>query len=148
MAEGVIDRVYVHSPDRLARKYAYQALLLDEFHSAGVEMVFPNRALSQSPEDELLLHVQGMMAEYERAKILERNPILASSAKREPRSPDVQADAESAQCTWLGSCTRRKALSRCSSLEAQRAPELDPSKRGASESSPGHSPEQHRCLRM
>ena len=73
VAEGVIDRVYVHSPDRLARKYAYQALLLDEFQSAGVEMVFLNRALSQSPEDELLLQVQGMMAEYERAKILERS---------------------------------------------------------------------------
>src|ERR1700674_4277544 len=66
VAEGVIDRVYVHSPDRLARKYAYQALLLDEFQVAGVEGVFLNRALGQSPEDELLLQVQGMMAEYER----------------------------------------------------------------------------------
>ena len=73
VAEGAIDRVYVHSPDRLARKYAYQALLLDEFQSAGVAVVFLNRALSQSPEDELLLQVQGMMAEYERAKILERS---------------------------------------------------------------------------
>src|SRR3989442_9945136 len=73
VAEGVIDRLYVHSPDRLARKYAYQALLLDEFQSAGVAVVFLNRALSQSPEDELLLQVQGMMAEYERAKILERS---------------------------------------------------------------------------
>src|SRR6266851_4608948 len=72
-AEGVIDRVYVHSPDRLARKYAYQALLLDEFEAAGAEVVFLNRALNHSPEDELLLQVQGMMAEYERAKILERS---------------------------------------------------------------------------
>jgi site-specific DNA recombinase len=72
-AEGVIDRVYVHSPDRLARKYAYQALLLDEFQAAGVQVVFLNRTLGQSPEDELLLQVQGMMAEYERAKILERS---------------------------------------------------------------------------
>ena len=73
VADGVIDRLYVHSPDRLARKYAYQALLLDECQAAGVEVVFLNRALSQSPEDELLLQVQGMMAEYERAKILERS---------------------------------------------------------------------------
>jgi site-specific DNA recombinase len=72
-AEGAIDRVYVHSPDRLARKYAYQALLLDEFQAVGVQVVFLNRALGQSPEDELLLQVQGMMAEYERAKILERS---------------------------------------------------------------------------
>ena len=73
VASGGIDRLYVHSPDRLARRYAYQALLLDEFHAAGVEVVFLNRALGQTPEDELLLQVQGMVAEYERAKILERS---------------------------------------------------------------------------
>jgi site-specific DNA recombinase len=73
IAAGGIDRLYVHSPDRLARRYAYQALLLDEFQTSGVEVVFLNRALGQSPEDELLLQVQGMMAEYERAKILERS---------------------------------------------------------------------------
>src|SRR5262252_8550144 len=73
VAEGVIDRVYVHSPDRLARRYVYQALLLDEVQAAGVEVVFVNRSLGQSPEDELLLQVQGMVAEYERAKILERS---------------------------------------------------------------------------
>lgn len=68
-----IDRLYVHSPDRLARKYAYQVLLVDEFQRAGVELIFLNRELRQSPEDELLLQVQGMMAEYERAKIIERH---------------------------------------------------------------------------
>jgi len=73
IAAGGIDRLYVHSPDRLARRYAYQALLLDEFQAAGVEVVFLNRTLGQSPEDELLLQVQGMVAEYERAKILERS---------------------------------------------------------------------------
>src|SRR5437868_11293723 len=65
-AAGDLDRLYVHSPDRLARKYAYQALLLDEFQRAGVEVVLPNRALGQSPEDDLLLQVQGMAAEYAR----------------------------------------------------------------------------------
>jgi site-specific DNA recombinase len=73
IASGVLDCVYVHSPDRLARKYAYQVLLLDEWQRAGVEVIFLNRALSQSPEDDLLLQVQGMVAEYERAKILERS---------------------------------------------------------------------------
>jgi len=72
-AAGSVDRLYVHSPDRLARKYAYQALLIDELRRAGVEVVFLNRALGQSPEDDLLLQVQGMVAEYERAKILERS---------------------------------------------------------------------------
>ena len=72
-ASGGVERLYVHSPDRLARKYAYQVLLIDEFQRMGIEVVFLNRELSQSPEDELLLQVQGMVAEYERAKILERS---------------------------------------------------------------------------
>src|SRR5499425_2922163 len=72
-AAGGIDRLYVHSPDRLARKYAYQVLLVEELGRCGVEVVFLNRALGQSPEDDLLLQVQGMIAEYERAKIIERH---------------------------------------------------------------------------
>jgi site-specific DNA recombinase len=72
-AAGAVDRLYVHSPDRLARKYAYQVLLVDEFQRAGVEVLFLNRELGRSPEDDLLLQVQGMMAEYERAKIIERH---------------------------------------------------------------------------
>jgi site-specific DNA recombinase len=73
VAAGGVERLYVHSPDRLARKYAYQVLLMDEFQRAGVEVIFLNRELGRSPEDELLLQVQGMVAEYERAKILERS---------------------------------------------------------------------------
>src|SRR5215510_14362500 len=73
VAAGSVDRLYIHSPDRLARKYAYQVLLVDEFRRAGVEVIFLNRALGQSPEDDLLLQVQGMIAEYERAKIIERH---------------------------------------------------------------------------
>jgi site-specific DNA recombinase len=72
-AAGGLDRVYVHSPDRLARHYAYQVLLMDELHRAGVEIVFLNRAIGVSAEDDLLLQVQGMVAEYERAKIQERS---------------------------------------------------------------------------
>jgi site-specific DNA recombinase len=73
MAAGAVERLYVHSPDRLARKYAYQVLLVEEFQRLGVEIIFLNRPLGQSPEDDLLLQVQGMMAEYERAKIMERH---------------------------------------------------------------------------
>jgi site-specific DNA recombinase len=72
-AGGAIDRLYVNSPDRLARKYGYQVLLVDEFQRCGVELVFLNRPLGESPEDDLLLQVQGIVAEYERAKILERS---------------------------------------------------------------------------
>ncbi len=70
---GAIDRIYVHSPDRLARNYAYQVLLLDEWRRRGIELVFLNRPLGKSPEDDLLLQVQGIVAEYERAKIMERS---------------------------------------------------------------------------
>ncbi|MDO9714416.1 recombinase family protein, partial [Paracraurococcus lichenis] len=72
-AAGGLDRVYVHSPDRLTRHYAYQVLLVDELRRAGVEIVFLNRPIGVSAEDDLLLQVQGMVAEYERAKILERS---------------------------------------------------------------------------
>jgi site-specific DNA recombinase len=71
-AAGVIDRVYVQSPDRLARRYAYQVLLIEELRRAGAEVVFLNRPIGGTAEDDLLLQVQGMIAEYERAKILER----------------------------------------------------------------------------
>lgn len=73
IAAGAIDRLYVHSPDRLARRYAYQILLVEEFRRAGVDIVFLNRNVGETPEDELLLQVQGVVAEYERAKILERS---------------------------------------------------------------------------
>ena len=52
-----LDRLYVHSPDRLARRYAYQVLLMDEFQKTGVEVIFLNRELGHSPEDDLLLQV-------------------------------------------------------------------------------------------
>jgi site-specific DNA recombinase len=72
VAAGELDRLYVHAPDRLARRYAYQVLLIEEVRRAGVEVVFLNRAIGGSAEDDLLLQVQGVIAEYERARILER----------------------------------------------------------------------------
>jgi site-specific DNA recombinase len=72
-ANGAVDRLYVHCPDRLARRYAYQVLLVDELRHGGVELVFLNRPLGRGAEDDLLLQVQGIVAEYERAKILERS---------------------------------------------------------------------------
>ena len=73
VAAGVLDQVHVLAPDRLARRYAYQVLLVEEFRRAGTEVVFANRPIGTSAEDDLLLQVQGMIAEYERAKILERS---------------------------------------------------------------------------
>ena len=72
VAGGHVARIYVHAPDRLARRYAHQVLLIDEFRRAGAEVVFLNHPIGGTAEDDLLLQVQGVIAEYERAKILER----------------------------------------------------------------------------
>jgi len=71
-AVGGLDRLYVHSPDRLARKYAYQVVLVEELRRWGVDVVFLNQRLGTTPEENMLLQMQGMIAEYERAKIVER----------------------------------------------------------------------------
>jgi site-specific DNA recombinase len=71
-AAGAIDRLYVLDPDRFSRKYAYQVLLLEELDCCGVEIVFLRNPPGRGPEENLLLQVQGMIAEYERAKIMER----------------------------------------------------------------------------
>ena len=73
IAAGVVDRVSVHAPDRLARTYAYQVGLVDECRRAGVEVIFLKRAWGQSPEDALLLQGQGMRAAYARAQIMARH---------------------------------------------------------------------------
>jgi site-specific DNA recombinase len=73
VAGGHIERIYVHAPDRLARRYAHQVLVIDEFRRAGAEVIFLNRPIGGTAEDDLLLQVQGVIAEYERAKILERS---------------------------------------------------------------------------
>jgi len=72
-AEGQIEALLVYSPDRLSRKYAYQVLLCEEFVRCGVDAVFIKSAKATTPEEELLLQFQGMIAEYERAQIAERS---------------------------------------------------------------------------
>jgi len=71
-AQVPVDVVLCYSPDRLARRYAYQALLIDEFARAGTEVRFVKGPRAETPEDELLIQFQGMIAEYERAQIAER----------------------------------------------------------------------------
>jgi site-specific DNA recombinase len=71
-AEGQIQVVLVYSPDRLSRKYAYQILLTEELARHWVETLFVNAPQSASAEDQLVVQFQGMIAEYERAQIMER----------------------------------------------------------------------------
>src|SRR5580658_6181892 len=72
-AEGQIQAVLAYSPDRLSRKYAYQILLIEELARNGVETLFVKAPQGSSAEDQLLVQFQGMIAEYERAQILERS---------------------------------------------------------------------------
>jgi site-specific DNA recombinase len=67
-----IDVVLCYAPDRLARKFAYQALLIEEFTRAGTRVEFIKGPRGDTPEDQLLVQFQGMFAEYEKAQILER----------------------------------------------------------------------------
>lgn len=70
--EGEFDVVGVYCPDRLARRYAYQILLLEELRKAACEVEFIERPISDDPHDQLLLQIQGAIAEYERAVLAER----------------------------------------------------------------------------
>src|SRR5919205_2019518 len=64
--DGDVRGVVVLSPDRLARKYVYQVLLLEEFKRAGCQTLFVHRPIGEDPSDQLLLQIQGAIAEYER----------------------------------------------------------------------------------
>ena len=73
IAQVPVEVVVCYSPDRLARKFAYQALLIEEFTRAGTRVEFVKGPRGDSPEDQLLVQFQGMFAEYEKAQILERS---------------------------------------------------------------------------
>src|SRR6204780_3361315 len=71
-AEGQIGAALIYSPDRLSRKYAYQVLRAEELSRCGVELIFLKSPAGATPEDQLVVQFQGMIAEYERAQIAER----------------------------------------------------------------------------
>lgn len=70
--DGAFQRVVIYSPDRLARRYAYQVIVIEELEKNGCKVVFLQRPISDDPEEQLLLQMQGVIAEYERTKIVER----------------------------------------------------------------------------
>ncbi|WP_174516938.1 recombinase family protein [Wolbachia endosymbiont of Cardiocondyla obscurior] len=73
VGEGQVDKIYIHSPDRLSRKSSHQMILLEEFEKEGAEVIFLNYKTENNPESKLLLGVQGLISEYECAKIMERS---------------------------------------------------------------------------
>lgn len=71
-AFGELDLILLTSPDRLARKYVHQVLLIEEFERQGCRVEFLERPMSTDPHDQLLLQIRGAVAEYERTLIAER----------------------------------------------------------------------------
>jgi len=69
---GAFEAVLILCPDRLARKYAYQMLILEEFERFAVRALFLEQPPSEDPHARLLVQIQGAIAEYERMKITER----------------------------------------------------------------------------
>jgi site-specific DNA recombinase len=67
-----VDRVLLTAPDRLARNYVHQMVLLEELERAGCAVEFLDRPVTQDPHDHLLLQIRGAVAEYERTLIGER----------------------------------------------------------------------------
>ena len=71
-AMASFDRILITDPDRLARNYVHQVLLLEELQKHGCRVEFLDRPMSQDPHDQLLLQIRGAVAEYERTLIAER----------------------------------------------------------------------------
>ena len=67
-----LDLVLVTAPDRLARNYVHQVLLIEELAGHGCQVEFLDRPMSSDPHDQLLLQIRGAVAEYERTLIAER----------------------------------------------------------------------------
>jgi site-specific DNA recombinase len=72
VAAAAFDRILITAPDRLARNYVHQLLLLEELERFGCKVEFLDRPMSHDPHDQLLLQIRGAVAEYERTLITER----------------------------------------------------------------------------
>ena len=105
-AAGVIDRLYVLDPDRFSRKYAYQVLIFEELTRCGVEVVFLRNPPGRGPEENLLLQVQGMIAEYECAKIRD---AVAGASSTPPATAQSTCSAVRPTATVTSASTRAAA---------------------------------------
>ena len=66
---GVVETVWCLTPDRLARSYAYQMLVLDELDRLGCKVHFTDAPeIADDPQARLLTQMQGVIAEYASAR--------------------------------------------------------------------------------
>ena len=97
VALRALDRVLITAPDRLARHYVHQVLLLEEITATGCQVEFLDRPMSQDPHDQLLLQIRGAVAEYERSPGDFRCTEM-------PRSPSAGAPGACASCKPVSRC--------------------------------------------
>jgi site-specific DNA recombinase len=71
-ARAAFDLVVICSPDRLARNFVHQMVVLEELERRGVRVVFCDRPLSDDPHEQLVIQIRGAVAEYERTLIADR----------------------------------------------------------------------------
>src|SRR5687767_2641633 len=69
---AALDAVVITAPDRLARTYVHQVLLIEELEQHGCQVLFTDRPPSDDPHDQLVLQIRGAVAEYERTLIADR----------------------------------------------------------------------------
>jgi site-specific DNA recombinase len=71
-ARAAFDVVLVTAPDRLARNFVHQMVVLEELERRGVRLVFIDRPCSDDPHEQLVTQIRGAVAEYERTLIADR----------------------------------------------------------------------------
>ncbi len=71
-ARAAFDIVLITAPDRLARNYVHQMVILEELERHGINVVFIDRQPSDDPHEQLVLQIRGAVAEYERTLIADR----------------------------------------------------------------------------
>ena len=69
---AAFERVLITAPDRLARNFVHQMVLLEELEQHGCAVDFLDRPMSDDPHDQLVLQIRGAVAEYEQTLIRER----------------------------------------------------------------------------
>ncbi|HET8648359.1 MAG TPA: recombinase family protein, partial [Vicinamibacteria bacterium] len=72
VARAAFDVVVITAPDRLARHFVHQMVVLDEWERAGIEVVFIDRPPSRDPHEQLVTQIHGAVVEYERTLIADR----------------------------------------------------------------------------
>src|SRR6266508_1662996 len=71
-ARAAFDVLLVTAPDRLARNYVHQMVILEELERHGISVVVIDRPPSDDPHEQLVVQIRGAVAEYERTLIADR----------------------------------------------------------------------------